>query len=305
MMSSQDFLKQSSLFLTQNQRELYLEQGYLVFPKLIPVSQLEELRLLVSNIIDSTRTLTTSSNDIDLEKDHSADKPRVRRVAYVDDRDPLLWLLCADSVIADIAADLVGPNVRFREMMLNFKSSHGGAEVNWHQDICFYPHTHLGTMQFLVYLQDVSLEQGALQVIPVSHKGPIFEHYNESNEWTGEICQGDLSTAGVEKAVNLTGPAGTVSVHHGCTIHGSGRNNSNASRPALVITYAAADAMPYTAAPYPSSHYRALVRGSEPRYSRHEDVRISMPPDWSAGYTSIFVHQENKNSKDISSGKLT
>ncbi len=304
-MSSQDIQKKPSLFLTQNQRELYLEQGYLIFPKLIPVDELEELRLLVSDIIDSTRTLTNSSNDVDLEKDHSADNPRLRRVAYVDDRDPLLWRLCADSVIADIAADLVGPDVRFREMMLNFKSAHGGAEVNWHQDICFYPHTHLGTMQFLVYLQDVSLEQGALQVIPASHKGRIFEHYSESNEWTGAICQGDLSTAGVENAVSLTGPAGTVSVHHGCTIHGSGRNNSNASRPAFVITYAAADAMPYTAAPYPSSHYRALVRGIEPRYARHEDVRIPMPPDWSAGYTSIFEHQENKNSKDISSGSIT
>ena len=294
-MSSQDILKQPALFLTQNQRELYFEQGYLMFPGLISTSELEVLRVLVSQIVDSTRTVTSSSNKIDLEKGHTSENPRLRRVTYVDDENLDFWRLCVDSVIPDIAADLLGPDVRFRDMMLNFKWADGGAEVKWHQDICFYPHTHLGTMQFLVFLEDVSSEQGPLQVIPASHKGPSFEHYNESNEWTGTICQADLSAAGVDNAIDLTGPAGSVSVHHGCTIHGSDRNNSNCGRPVFVITYTAADAMPYTAPPYPSSHYRALVRGSEPRYARHEELRIPLPPDWSGGYTSIFEHQEDNS----------
>ena len=154
IMSSQDILNQPALFLTQNQRELYFEQGYLMFPALISKSELEVFRLLVSKIVDSTRTVTRSSNKIDLEKGHTAENPRLRRVTYVDDKDPDFWHLCADSVIPDIAADLLGPDVRFRDMMLNFKWADGGAEVKWHQDICFYPHTHLGTMQFLVFLQD-------------------------------------------------------------------------------------------------------------------------------------------------------
>ena len=294
-MSSQDILKQPALFLTQNQRELYFEQGYLMFPGLISTSELEVFRVLVSKIVDSTRTITSSSNKIDLEKGHTAENPRLRRVTYVDDKDPDFWRLCADSVIPDVAADLLGPDVRFRDMMLNFKWADGGAEVKWHQDICFYPHTHLGTMQFLVFLEDVSSEQGPLQVIPARHKGPIFEHYNEANEWTGTTCQADLSAAGVDNAIDLTGPAGTVSVHHGGTIHGSDQNNSNCGRPVFLITYTAADAMPYTAPPYPSSHYRTLVRGSEPRYARHEELRIPLPPDWSGGYTSIFEHQEDNS----------
>ena len=295
MVKIKDIPKHPALFLTQPQRELYYEQGYLTFPALIPHSELTELRVLVDRIVDSTRRVVESGNEIDLEKGHTAENPRLRRVTYVDDKDPHFWRLCADSVIPDIAADLLGPDVRFRDMMLNFKWADGGAEVKWHQDICFYPHTHMGTMQFLVFLEDVSSEQGPLQVIPASHKGPIFEHYNESNEWTGTICQADLSAAGVDNAIDLTGPAGTVSVHHGGTIHGSDQNNSNCGRPVFVITYTAADAMPYTVPPYPSSHYRTLVRGSEPRYARHEELRIPLPPDWSGGYTSIFEHQEDNS----------
>ena len=295
MVKIKDIPRQPTIFLTQDQRELYYEQGYLAFPALIAHNELTELRVLVNSIVDSTRGVAESGNEIDLEKGHTAENPRLRRVTYVDDKDPHFWRLCADSVIPDIAADLLGPDVRFRDMMLNFKWADGGAEVKWHQDICFYPHTHLGSMQFLVFLEEVSSEQGPLQVIPASHKGPIFEHYDDSNEWTGAIGPADLSAAGIRDATELTGPAGTVSVHHCCTIHGSSCNNSASGRPAFVITYTAADAMPYTAPPYPSSHYRVLVRGNEPRYARHEEVRIPLPPDWSGGYTSIFEHQEDRS----------
>ena len=163
---------------------------------------------------------------------------------------------------------------------------------------CILPHTHTGTMQFLVFLEDVSSDMGPLQVIPESHKGPLLEHYsddkNDDRVWTATLKDKDLQSFGIENAIELTGPAGTVSVHHSCTIHGSASNQSNRGRPALVITYAAADAIPYTAAPYPSSHYGAIVRGSESRYAHHEELNVPLPPDWSTGYTSIYDHQEQE-----------
>jgi len=176
--------------------------------------------------------------------------------------------------------------------MANFKWAGGGAEVKWHQDIVFYPHTNVGTCQFLVMLKDVGPEQGPLQVIPGSHKGPLLEHYDADGNWNGAITDEDVAKAGPGKAVVLTGPIGTVSVHHSCAIHGSEPNMSNKGRPAFVITYSAADAVAYTAPPYPSSHYGQLVRGSEPRYAHHEDLQMPLPPDWSDGYTSILAHQD-------------
>jgi ectoine hydroxylase len=194
----------------------------------------------------------------------------------------------------DIAADLLGPNVRFREIMANFKWSGGGAEVKLHQDIPFYPHTNTGVCQFLVFLEDVGLEQGPLQVIPGSHKGPIYELYDEQRVWTGAIKDSDLANVQMNGAVTLTGKAGTVSVHHSRTIHGSSPNMSESSRPALVITYSAADAIPYTAVPYPSSHCGTLVRGHQPSHAHHEELYMSLPPTWSGDYTSIFEHQAQK-----------
>ena len=282
--------------ITQGQREHYYDRGYLLIPELIGEAALEALRLALDEVIQSTRDLKQSTRRIDLERNHSANNPRLRRVAYLDEFDAVFWHLCSDSVIPDIAADLLGPNVKFRELMVNFKWADGGAAVKWHQDLVFYPHTHAGTLQFLLLLDGATPEQGPLQVVPGSHKGEIYRHYDSFGRWTGAIADCDLENAGVENAIALVGPPGTVSVHHSRTIHGSAVNCSPNNRPAFVLTYSAADAMPYTSPAYPSVNYQALVRGKMPHYAHHEELSVPLPPDWSDGYTSIFDHQTKEQS---------
>ena len=291
-MTPDEILSSAPAALTQDQRELYFEQGYLLMPELIGPEELDHLKTAMYKMLDLSQNITASDHQFDLESGHSAQSPRLRRVAYVDDLDEACWRFCKDSILASIAVDILGPNVRFRDLFINFKWSGGGAGVKWHQDIAFYPHTNTNTCQFLLALDDVSSEQGPLQVIPGSHKSVIYEHYDSKGDWTGAITETDLSIAGIDNAIELTGPAGSVSVHHSCTIHGSAQNSSDQGRPMLVVTYSAADAIPYTTPPYPSSHYGALIRGSQPRYCHHQELKMPLPPDWSGGYTSIFTHQD-------------
>jgi ectoine hydroxylase-related dioxygenase (phytanoyl-CoA dioxygenase family) len=146
-----------------------------------------------------------------------------------------------------------------------------------------------------VLLEDVGPDQGPLQVVPRSQRGPIIDHYDEDGRWLGHIPPAYLGGLGLERAVALTGPAGTVTVHHGVTIHGSAANRSAKGRPALSIGYNPADALPYTAPAYRSSHFGAVVRGAPARFARHDPVRMRLPPDWSGGYTSIFAHQKGED----------
>ena len=284
-LKQQDIFNTPASVLDIKQREFYFAQGYLAFPGLIGNDVLDPLQSALADIVEQTKTLKQSTREVDLEPDHSPANPKLRRVAYLDDRDPVFWQLCSESVIPDIAADLLGPNIRFRELMMNFKWADGGAEVKWHQDIVFYPHTHSGTLQFLVMLKDTGYEQAPLQVIPESHHGKIYEHYDDNRRWTGAISDVDLVDIPLHNAVSMVGSAGSVSVHHSCTIHGSARNLSATGRPAFIITYSAADAIPYTAPAYPSSRYRNLVRGCEPRFAHHEELMVPLPPD--LGRTAI------------------
>ena len=291
-MNRNEIFAQLPNVISEEQRAFYYSQGYLCLPDLIDEADLIPMREALERVVDRARHLTEPSKMYDLEKGHCAENPRLRRATYVDEVEPVIWELCSNSVLPRVAADLLGPNIRFREIMVNFKWAGGGAEVKWHQDIVFYPHTHVGTCQFLVALEDIGPEQGPLQVIPGSHKGPLIAHYDDHGNWTGAITEDELEKLPMDEAVALTGPAGTITVHHSCTVHGSARNLSDKGRPVFVITYAAADAIPYTAAPYPSANYGKIVMGEEPGYAHHEELRMPLPPDWSDGYTSIFAHQD-------------
>lgn len=281
--------------LSREQVDFFHREGYLALPGLIDSTWIEKLKTALAILIDRSRELAESDGTFDLEDGHSADSPRLRRIAYLDDLDPLFWEFSRDSILPDVVADLVGPDVTFRESLANFKWADGGREVKWHQDIPFYPHTNLTPMQVLIALEDVTPENGPLQVIPRSHRGPIFDHYTPDGTWTGFIDESDYDSISLDTAQPLTGPAGTVTIHHCATVHGSDRNDSPNGRPVLIVGYNAADALPYTAPAYPGSHMGTIVRGKPPTHARHDPVTMRLPPDWSGGYTSIFDHQDERD----------
>lgn len=273
-------------------RQRWDELGYLAFPGLLSDAELDPLRTALAKVIETSRAQTDSTHLIDLEPGHTSDEPRLRRAADIDDVSSAYWDFCRDSVIVDIAEDILGPNLRFREAYVNLKWAGGGAAVKWHQDLAFYPHTNTSTCQVVVMLDDVTPEKGAVSFVPGSNKGPMYSHYDSDGQWLGAIPVESLPDGLLDTAVQVTGPAGSVTVHHGLTLHYSPPNLTNTSRPALIVTFTAADSIPYTASPYRSSHHGQLVRGVEPGVAHHEDLTFILPPDWSHGYTSLFEHQE-------------
>jgi ectoine hydroxylase-related dioxygenase (phytanoyl-CoA dioxygenase family) len=262
-MRKDKILSQPPRVLNQDERAFYFDEGYVVKERAIDQGWIDRLNTALAKQVDNTRTMTRSDGTYDLESGHSSDTPRLRRIAFLDDLDPVFWEFCKDSVLPDLAADLLGPDVRFRECLINFKWAGGGQAVKWHQDLPFYPLTNTSVAQFLVCLNDVGSEQGPLHVVPGSHKGPFYDHYDKEENWLGHIEDDKLTHAGLERAVDLVGPAGTVTVHHCSTLHASRANLSKLGRPVLIVTYCACDAMAYTAVTYPTSHYKTVVRGDE------------------------------------------
>jgi ectoine hydroxylase-related dioxygenase (phytanoyl-CoA dioxygenase family) len=291
-MNHMEIMSNPPRVLNQDERAFYFDQGYIVKERAIGSDWLGRLNTATAALVETTRSMKCSTQTYDLDAGHTAENPRLRRIAYLDDLDPVFWEFCKESPLTDLAADLLGPNVRFRECMINFKWAGGGQEVKWHQDFPFYPLTNTTVAQFLVCLNDVGPEQGPLQVVPKSHDGPFYDHYDKDDNWLGYIQDDKLAEAGLDRAVDLTGPAGTITVHHCATLHASRANLSKLGRPVLIVTYCACDAVGYTAVTYPTSNCLKVVRGEETKFARLEPMNMRMPPDWSDGYTSIFEHQE-------------
>ncbi len=191
------------------------------------------------------------------------------------------------------ARDLIGPNIRMHTTKLNMKKAEYGAPVQWHQDVAFYPHTNDDVLAIGVVFDDVELENGPLQVFPGSHKGPVLNHHHKG-VFSGSV---DLTEAGLDlnDAASLTGPAGTISIHHGRILHGSALNTSSRDRQILFYEMMAADAFPICGAMTPFStieDYDSRILCGEPTNEpRLENVPIRVPQPQPPRAGSIYEIQ--------------
>jgi ectoine hydroxylase len=291
-MTPEHVLQHSPLVLDQRQRGRYFADGYLAVPGHVGSAWLDRLRAVVAAKIEESRALTVSDDQFDLAPDHSAEKPNIRRLRKAIDRDLALWAFAKDPSVVDLVADLLGPDIRFHSSKLNFKWSEGGEPVRWHQDIQAWPHTNFSVLTFGVYLDDTGPEQGPLTALPGTHRGAIFDQFDDDGRWTGAITARDVATLATDSAVDLCGPAGTVVLLHCRVVHGSAANYSSRMRPLLLNVYASADALPFSPAPAPTSKTGVLVRGEEPTHVHMEPYPAKLPPRWDqVGYRSIFAAQ--------------
>ncbi|QIE56122.1 phytanoyl-CoA dioxygenase family protein [Pikeienuella piscinae] len=228
--------------LTEKQKSFYEENGYLMLESRIPIPIIEEIRAEIARFTEEARGMTASNDRLDLEDSHRPDEPRVRRIKLPHTlSDPVARLMKSDHVLAPVR-DLIGPDLRLHTTKLNMKSAGYGAAVEWHQDFAFYPHTNDDVLAVGVLIDDLAEENGPLMVFPGSHKGPIHDHFDDG-VFVGAM---DLARDGfdVKDAAVLTGPAGSISIHHGRAVHGSALNRSDRDRRMLFYEMMAADAFP-------------------------------------------------------------
>ncbi|XP_028514576.1 uncharacterized protein LOC110238009, partial [Exaiptasia diaphana] len=198
---------------------------------------------------------------------------------------PIFEETVRDNKLLDYVEDLIGPNIRhIRQEKVNLKLPKGTRfPVKWHQDWAFYPHTNQKMLMACVSIDDTTRENGCLQVIPKSHKGPLFSHFKDG-EFSAAINDELFDPS---STVHLEVPSGGVSLHHALTVHGSAPNNTNQKRRLLVFLYCNTDAWPLlgvTSMEYgnigPVDWDRftsTIVRGEATLFPKMESVQVCLP----------------------------
>ncbi|WP_195821210.1 phytanoyl-CoA dioxygenase family protein [Roseobacter sp. MH60115] len=228
--------------LTADHIAHYQEQGYLVLENQIPAAWLARIHAEIARFEDEARGMTASNDRLDLEDSHQPDAPRLRRIKLPHlISDVMRELMYSDHILGP-ARDLAGPDLRLHTTKLNMKSAGYGAAVEWHQDYAFYPHTNDDILAIGVLIDDMASENGPLMVYPGSHRGPVYDHHVDG-VFAGAMLP-EENGLDPKDAVELTGPAGSISIHHGRIVHGSALNTSDRARRILFYEMMAADAFP-------------------------------------------------------------
>ena len=222
----------------------------------------------------------------DVEPGHTAKNPALRRVQAPTEISDAYYEAMADSGMTDMVADLIGPNIKLHHTKINSKLPGTTTAVRWHQDFCFTPHTNGDVVTALLMIDDVTEDNGPLEVLPSSHKGPLHPL------WHDGIFTGAMDTATEtrlrQNAIHCTGSAGTVCLMHTKLAHGSAPNRSDNSRTLLICVYSAGDAHACSPNPVPTEHEGLYVRGSNPGRIRSENYSVAIPQ---YPTTSFFAQQ--------------
>jgi len=163
-----------------------------------------------------------------------------------------LWLwnaewreFCFNPTLAQWAAQLVGARqIRLLEDNALYKAPKTGGELKWHQDHPYWPLAQANAVTAWVALDDVYLENGAMQMAVGSHLlgerlpaafGTGTPYLQEKRPAAVKPVQ-DPEKAGLDiQTIELK--AGEVSLHHAFTWHASGPNETDQPRRACIARY--------------------------------------------------------------------
>jgi ectoine hydroxylase-related dioxygenase (phytanoyl-CoA dioxygenase family) len=222
----------------------YAENGYFVYESGVPSETVAMLRDDATRIcrgdVGSIRGLLPTSSD-DSENDILS---RYVCIHFPHKLSPLMFNMVTHPSLVEVLTAVISPNVKCMQSMLFIKAS-GKPGQAWHQDEYFVPTRDRSLTGGWIALDDATVENGCLWVIPGSHKHGIIwpTHYQKDMRFdcTEEAFNFPYSD---EDAIPVEVKAGTIVFFNGYLLHRSLPNVAKSGyRRALVNHYMSAESL--------------------------------------------------------------
>ena len=267
---------------SQDQIDSYWADGYLFVEDALTKDQLSALIVDFGAWTEESRSHSEPWGEtlaerprFDLAPEHSSQTPRLRRVASPIEVSDAYRDVMRDNGALDAVVQLIGPNVEFNNSKINAKQPGSSTEVKFHQDFMFQPHTNEDLIACLFFLDEVTLDNGPLQVVPGTHRGELWDHWHDG-VYTGAVSP-EVEAAHVEHAIRVYGPAGSACLMHTRLLHGSAPNNSEHPRTLFIAEYRAEDSKPLQVNHLPSIFQGEVVRGERTNQVRCSTYEMEYP----------------------------
>jgi phytanoyl-CoA hydroxylase len=271
----------------------YLRDGYVVVDAALAQDQVdalcaEALRICRGELgpVDGVTPASPSESDDDIIR-------RYICIHHPHKVSPLMRGALSQPAIVDVLTEVIGANVKAMQSML-FTKSEGKPGQAWHQDEFHIPTRDRSLTGAWIALDDATVENGCLWVIPGSHRpGVIYpdrEHDDARFDCTTEAYDFPYRD---KDAIPVEIPAGAALLFNGYLLHRSLPNTGrHGLRRALVNHYMSAESLLPWHEPPAGTHigkwdYRdiVMVAGTDP-YDYKGTVDESQPgvrPDRDGG----------------------
>ena len=211
----------------------YREQGYLIPNWTLPAERTRLLRESLDQLIRDNPGVRPEK----LVSAHTVGKGGGKNDEGVLGSRAFLELAMEPQIL-DMVAQLIGPDIILWGCHVFCKPAGDGQETPWHQDGHYWPMRPLATCTVWVALDESTVENGCLRVIPQSHAAK-FTHPHLLEDRSDLVLnlrtQDDAFDA--SKAVDLQLQPGQMSMHDVFMIHGAAVNRSTKRRAGAALRY--------------------------------------------------------------------
>jgi len=207
--------------LTPAQVAFYHEKGYLTgLPAIYTPDQMTRLNAELPQLLALLRPGETAK---DIREWHET--------------STYLYEIVMNPRIHDLVEGLLGPDFFIWASSFFIKPPRSKETVGWHQDAYYWPMAPHNTVTVWLAFDDVDDENGAMRIIPGSHRHGLLQHKRSTQTDSVLTLELETGTFREDAAVALHLKAGEISIHDDRAVHGSPANPSARRRAGLTIRY--------------------------------------------------------------------
>jgi ectoine hydroxylase-related dioxygenase (phytanoyl-CoA dioxygenase family) len=228
----------------QLQAEFYHENGYLVVENALSADEVDELRRDTVRLCRNEAGVIHGAVPAPASDSDDEVLQRYLCIHFPHKLSDLMLKTLAHPSVVDVLTNVVSPNVKAMQSMLFIKAA-GKPGQAWHQDEDFIPTRDRSLIGAWIAMDDATVDNGCLWIIPGSHKPGILWPM----EWHGDRrfdCTHESTNFpyGRESGIPVEVPAGSVVYFNGYTLHRSLPNlRPDGYRRALVNHYCSAETL--------------------------------------------------------------
>ncbi|KAK5641497.1 hypothetical protein RI129_010044 [Pyrocoelia pectoralis] len=230
-----------NVYLTDEQRDFYEENGYIVFRNLVDFDLLDECKNRFLEYCDGKVNTVhmTIMRDMSLKHTDAKGEFLINKIQDFN-YDDALFKYVAFKPMVDIVQSIIGSNITSAHTMLINKPPNSKEDTSrhpLHQDLHYFP---FRPAELIVAswtaMEKVDEKNGCLFLVPGSHKGTLLKHEYPPNV-TNVAYHGVLGLEHLP-TVNLPMEKGDTVFFHPLVLHGSGPNLTKGFRKAISAHYA-------------------------------------------------------------------
>jgi phytanoyl-CoA hydroxylase len=217
----------AAFVITDAHRKEMLEDGYTLLENVFTVAEMDDIATRIE-------AMQAAHQEAIREKGGTEGISRASEITFTThlaEQDEAIRAFVTRPEFVAITAQLLGPDIDLYWNQAVFKMPEGKKEFPWHQDDGYTLVTPSPYLTLWLALNDATIENGCVSVLPGGYKTGIRDHYYSD---LGYICH---SPDAPDQGVHVPVKAGSIAAFWSLTPHKSGPNLSQSPRKAYVIQY--------------------------------------------------------------------